>query len=59
MAKLNNGILGGISGKVGNIVGSSWRNIDTIRSNPKGKKTGLIPLNSRNNASDLVLRPAL
>ncbi|MEX0906159.1 MAG: DUF6266 family protein [Balneolaceae bacterium] len=34
MAKLSKGILGGISGKIGNIVGASWRGIDYIRSKP-------------------------
>lgn len=34
MAKLNSGILGGISGTVGNVVGARWRGIDYIRSKP-------------------------
>jgi len=34
MAKLSKGILGGISGTVGNVVGGSWRGIDYIRSKP-------------------------
>ncbi len=34
MAKLNSGILGGISGTVGNVVGGRWRGIDYIRSKP-------------------------
>lgn len=34
MAKLNSGILGGISGTVGNVVGAHWRGIDYIRSKP-------------------------
>jgi len=32
MALLSKGILGGISGKVGNVVGGSWKGIDYIRS---------------------------
>lgn len=34
MAKLSSGILGGISGTVGNVVGGRWRGIDYIRSKP-------------------------
>lgn len=34
MAKLKQGILGGISGTVGNVVGSSWKGIDVIKSKP-------------------------
>lgn len=34
MAKLRSGILGGISGKVGNVVGGRWRGIDYIRTKP-------------------------
>lgn len=32
MAKLLNGILGGISGKIGSIVGATWRSVEYIRS---------------------------
>ncbi len=35
MARIFKGILGGFSGKVGNIVGSTWRGIDVIKSLPK------------------------
>ena len=35
MAKLLNGILGGISGKIGSIVGATWRSVEYIRSLPK------------------------
>ncbi|MVZ61030.1 DUF6266 family protein [Sphingobacterium humi] len=35
MARISKGILGGLSGKIGNVVGSSWRNIDYVRA--KGK----------------------
>ena len=34
MAKLNQGILGGISGTIGNVVGSSWKGINVIKSKP-------------------------
>lgn len=34
MGKIRNGILGGLSGKVGNIVGAQWKGIDYIRSRP-------------------------
>lgn len=41
MGKINQGILGGVSGKVGSVVGASWKGIPTVRvhqpivSNPK------------------------
>lgn len=43
MAILSNGILGGFSGKVGNVVGGNWKGIDYIRvkttpTNPKSDK---------------------
>lgn len=38
MAKLNSGILGGISGTVGNVVGGRWRGVDYIRSKPANVK---------------------
>lgn len=38
MAKLSKGILGGISGKVGNVIGGRWRGIDYIRSKPSSVK---------------------
>jgi hypothetical protein len=38
MAKLKSGILGGISGTVGNVVGGRWRGIDYIRSKPASVK---------------------
>jgi len=34
MARLIQGILGGISGKIGNVVGSSWKGIAIIKSKP-------------------------
>ena len=38
MATLNKGILGGFSGKVGPVVGATWRGMDVIRSRPKSSK---------------------
>lgn len=38
MAKLKSGILGGISGTIGNIIGGNWRGIDYIRSKPANVK---------------------
>ena len=35
MARITKGILGGFSGKVGTVVGASWRGQDIIRSTPK------------------------
>ena len=35
MGRIKKGILGGFSGKVGSVVGASWRGIDYIRSLPK------------------------
>jgi hypothetical protein len=34
MGKISQGILGGLSGKVGNIIGGSWKGIDYIRIKP-------------------------
>ncbi|MHB1147411.1 MAG: DUF6266 family protein [Lutibacter sp.] len=34
MGKIGQGILGGLSGKVGNIIGGSWKGIDYIRIKP-------------------------
>ena len=38
MGKIKKGILGGFSGKVGNVVGASWKGIDYIRSMPTNMK---------------------
>lgn len=38
MAKIGKGILGGLSGKVGNVVGANWKGIDYIRSKPLSVK---------------------
>lgn len=34
MGKISNGILGGVSGKIGNVVGSSWKGIDYLKTLP-------------------------
>ena len=34
MARMQRGILGGLRGKIGNVVGSNWKGIDTLRSLP-------------------------
>ncbi len=38
MARIGKGILGGLSGKVGNVVGANWKGIDYIRSKPLSVK---------------------
>jgi hypothetical protein len=43
MAKLKHGILGGISGTVGNVVGGRWRGIDYIRTKPASVKNPNTP----------------
>ncbi|RYF26681.1 MAG: hypothetical protein EOO42_00915 [Flavobacteriales bacterium] len=43
MAKARSGILGPFSGKIGPIVGSSWKNIAYIRSVPKSDGTKKVP----------------
>lgn len=40
MARFRKGILGGFSGKVGNVVGGNWKGIDYMRSLGKPKKGG-------------------
>ncbi|MFD0941564.1 DUF6266 family protein [Pedobacter boryungensis] len=35
MGTFKKGILGGFSGKIGNVIGASWRNLDVMRSLPK------------------------
>lgn len=38
MGTIKKGILGGFSGKVGTVIGSSWRGLDVMRSLPKQSK---------------------
>lgn len=35
MGKINQGILGGVSGKIGSVIGSSWKGIDYLRIMPQ------------------------
>lgn len=44
MGTFKKGILGGFSGKVGTVVGSSWRGLNVMRSLPKRSKNGATPL---------------
>jgi hypothetical protein len=44
MARLKQGILGPVSGSVGTIVGSSWKDIDYIRSKSTKTKGDSSPL---------------
>src|SRR5690606_21181469 len=43
MAKFLRGIHGAYTGKVGNVVGSSWRNVDYVKSLPKQRSTKATP----------------
>lgn len=44
MGRIKKGILGGFSGKVGSVVGASWRGIDYMRSLPrKSSKAATVP----------------
>jgi len=38
MARINQGITGGFSGKVGTVTGENWNGIDYMRSNESGRK---------------------
>jgi len=40
MGTIEKGFLGGFSGKVGTAVGSSWKNLDVLRSRPPRKRKG-------------------
>jgi Family of unknown function (DUF6266) len=55
MATYNNGILGEFSGKIGNVVGSSWKGIPVIRSKPVRKKTGSSVLQEQQRARFLLM----
>jgi len=50
MAEIKQGILGGISGKVGTVVGANWRGKNIIRALPRKtkKKPSQLQLNQRN-----------
>ena len=34
MGKINQGILGGVSGQIGNVIGGTWKGIDYLRIKP-------------------------
>ena len=55
MATYSNGILGAFSGKIGNVVGSSWKGIPVIRSKPIRKKTGHSVLQEEQRARFLLM----
>lgn len=44
MARFLKGITGGYSGKIGNVIGSNWRNVDYIRSLSRPSKKAASPL---------------
>ena len=44
MGTIKKGILGGFSGTVGTVVGSTWRGMDVIRSRPKSSSSNPTPL---------------
>ncbi len=56
MGKITKGILGGFSGKVGNVVGASWNGIDYIRSLPTTVRNPRTPgqVNQRNKFSTVI-----
>ena len=43
MGTINKGILGGFSGKVGNVVGGTWKGIDYMRSKSNHRKFTATP----------------
>jgi len=56
MGKISQGILGGLSGKVGNIIGGSWKGIDYIRIKPSSVANPRTPgqVNQRNKFSATI-----
>lgn len=56
MAKINQGILGGFSGKIGSVVGSTWRGKNIIRSAPSvsEKPPSAAQLKQRNKFSGIL-----
>jgi len=50
MGKISQGILGGLSGKVGNVIGASWKGIDYLRIKPSSVANPRTPgqVNQRN-----------
>jgi hypothetical protein len=57
MGTINKGILGGFSGKVGNVVGGTWKGIDYMRSKSnRGKFTPTQPQHAQHLKFALVIR---
>ena len=56
MGKIKGGILGGFSGKVGSVVGASWKGIDYIRSLPSSVRNPRTPgqVKQRNKFSAVI-----
>ena len=56
MGKISQGILGGLSGKVGNVIGGSWKGIDYIRIKPTSVANPRTPgqVNQRNKFSATI-----
>ena len=56
MGKISQGILGGLSGKVGNVIGGSWKGIDYIRIKPSSVANPRTPgqVNQRNKFSATI-----
>lgn len=63
MGKIKNGLLGPVSGKVGNVVGSSWKGVDYLRMLPASVSNPRTPAQLRQRAGFLLvvrfLRPLL
>ena len=56
MGKISQGILGGLSGKVGNVIGGSWKGIDYLRIKPSSVANPRTPgqVNQRNKFSATI-----
>jgi len=61
MGKISQGILGGLSGKVGNVIGGSWKGIDYIRIKPTSvanpRTTGQVNQRNKFTATIEFLQP--
>ncbi|MDV7187618.1 DUF6266 family protein [Lutibacter sp. TH_r2] len=61
MGKINQGILGGLSGKVGNVIGGSWKGIDYLRIKPSSvanpRTTGQVNQRNKFTATLEFLQP--
>jgi hypothetical protein len=56
MGKISQGILGGLSGKVGNVIGGNWKGIDYVRIKPSSVANPRTPgqVNQRNKFSATI-----